>query len=95
MRGLESAIKIISDQKGWTTGNEKGASNFIENLQAKRNGNFIANWEAEILRQMFREIRNPVVHGEGTAAPLQLSPHQTNWVIESCMMWIKSLLRRA
>jgi hypothetical protein len=94
MRALESTLKIICDLKGWTTGNEKGASNFIDNLQSKRNGNFISNWEAEVLRQMFKEIRNPLVHGEGSSVPSQLTPQQTNWVIESCMSWIKSLARR-
>jgi hypothetical protein len=95
IRALESTIKIISGQKGWTTGNEKGASNFIDHLQAKKNGNFIDGWEADLLRQMFREIRNPIVHGEGSEPPLQLNGHQTNWVIESCMAWIKSLVLRA
>lgn len=56
MRALESTIKIISDLKGWTTGAEKGASNFLDNLQSKANGKFLSNWEAEMLRQMFREI---------------------------------------
>jgi len=38
MRALESALKIISDEKGWTTGREKGASNYIDNhaMQARR-----------------------------------------------------------
>jgi hypothetical protein len=94
MRALESTIKIISDLKRWTTGQEKGASNFIDNLQSKRNGNLISDWEAEILRRMFKEIRNPLVHGEGSATPLQLTPYQTNWVIDSCMSWIKSLVLR-
>jgi hypothetical protein len=94
MRALESSIKIISDLKGWTTGNEKGASNFIDNLQSKRGGNFIAGWEADILRQMFKEVRNPLAHGDGSAAPLYLTPQQTNWVIESCMSWIKNLVLR-
>ena len=94
MRALESTIKIISDLKGWTTGAEKGASNFLDNLQSKANGKFLSNWEAEMLRQMFREIRNPLVHGEGSGDPLQLTAHQTSWVIEACMSWIKSLVLR-
>ena len=36
MRALESTIKVISAQKGWTTGKEKGASNFIDNLQSAK-----------------------------------------------------------
>ena len=95
MRALESTLKIISDLKGWTTGNEKGASGFIDNLQSKRNGSFLSPWEADVLRKMFMEIRNPLVHGEGSAVPLHLTPQQTSWVIESCMSWIKSLVLRA
>jgi hypothetical protein len=94
MRALESTLRIISDLKGWTTGNERGASNFIDNLQSKRSENFLSNWEAQVLRQMFKEIRNPLAHGEGSSVPLNLTTQQTNWVIESCMSWIKSLARR-
>jgi hypothetical protein len=42
-RALESTIKIISDQKGWTHGGEKGAQNYIENLGSKKNGAFISD----------------------------------------------------
>lgn len=41
-RALESAIKIISDGKGWTHGGEKGAHSYIDNLAASKNGAFIA-----------------------------------------------------
>jgi hypothetical protein len=94
LRALESTVKVISAQKGWTTGKETGASSFIDHLQSDKNGNFIDGWEADALRQMFRHIRNPVVHGEGGAPPLQLNRHQTNLIIESCMSWIKSLALR-
>jgi hypothetical protein len=36
MRGLESVIKIISNDLNLTTGKEKGASNFIDNLSSKK-----------------------------------------------------------
>ena len=61
LRALESILKVISAQKGWTTGKETGASGFIDHLQSAKNGNFIDGWEADALRQMFRHIRNPVV----------------------------------
>lgn len=93
-RALESAIKIVSDQKGWTHGGEKGAHSYIDNLVSKKNGAFINNWEQEALKNFFTEIRNPFGHGPGSAEMPQLSPEQTNWAIETCMSWIKSLVQR-
>ena len=52
-KALESTIKIVSDTKGWTTNKEKGAHNYIDNLLSKKNGSFIKNWEAEILKTFF------------------------------------------
>ena len=63
---LESCIKIISEVKGWTTGNEGGASSFVDNLVSKANGRFIEVWEAEILKKMFAtfEILSRMVQGK-------------------------------
>jgi hypothetical protein len=93
-RALESTIKIISDRKDWTHGGEKGVSNFIDNLGSKKNGNFISDWEREALRAFFTDIRNPIGHGAGSAAMPKLTEQQTNWAIETCMSWIKSLIQR-
>lgn len=93
-RALESAIKIISDQKGWTHGGEKGAHNYIENLSSKSNGEFIKDWERDALKSFFTAIRNPFGHGPGSAEMPQLTLEQTNWAIETCMTWIKSLVQR-
>jgi hypothetical protein len=93
-KALESTLKIISDEKGWTTGKEKGASNYIDNLLSKANGSYIADWEADVLRLIFSRIRNPLGHGPGTAPPPVLSEKQTTWVIEACMGWIKSIATR-
>jgi hypothetical protein len=57
-RALESTIKIISDEKGWTHGREKGAHNYIDNLAARRNA-LISDWEATILKEFFSKVRNP------------------------------------
>ena len=54
-RALESTIKIISDQKGWTHGGEKGAHNYIDNLGSKKNGEFINDWESKALKPTFKE----------------------------------------
>lgn len=35
---LESVVKIVSGIKGWTTGEEKGASQFVNHLQSSKNG---------------------------------------------------------
>lgn len=93
-RALESTIKIISDEKGWTHGGEKGAHSFIDNLGSKKNGNFIDEWEKEALKSLFTSVRNPLGHGPGSKDMPQLSPQQTELAIEQCMSWIKSLINR-
>ena len=92
VHALESAIKIISDDNGWTHGKEKGAHNFIDNLTSN---SFIADWEASALKHVFTAVRNPLGHGPGTAVMPTLSKQQTDWTIEACLSWIKSLLRRS
>jgi hypothetical protein len=93
-KALESTIKIISDEKGWTTGREKGAAHFLDNLRAKKNGEFINGWEHESLTKFFSMVRNPFGHGAGSAQMPELSASQTDWAIEFCMSWIKNLIRR-
>jgi hypothetical protein len=92
-RALESTIKIISDSNGWTHGKEKGAHNFIDNLASHKAG-FITSWEGEIIKLFFSKVRNPMGHGPGSNEMIALTEHQTNWAIEFCMTWIKSLIRR-
>lgn len=92
-RALESAIKIISDQKGWTHGGEKGAHNYIDNLVSKKNG-FISSWESGSLKEFFTHVRNPIGHGAGSSQMPSLSRPQTEWAIEFAMSWIKNLIRR-
>lgn len=91
---LESCIKIISDIKGWTTGKEKGASNYIDNLVSKKNNRFIEPWEAEMLRAMFSDVRNPFAHGPGQAPMPKLTDEQTQWAIDTSMTWCRTLLSR-
>lgn len=93
-RALESTIKIISDQKGWTHAGEKGAHAYINNLSSQKNGRFISLWEAESLKGFFTHVRNPLGHGSGSAPMPALTPEQTNWAIEFCMIWIKNLILR-
>jgi hypothetical protein len=93
-KALESVIKIISTERGWTHGGEKGAHSFIDNLQASKNGNFIHSWEAEAMKLLFTKVRNPLGHGPGGEKMPELTPQQTNWAIEACMSWSKSLIER-
>lgn len=93
-RALESAIKIICNEKGWRRGDEKGAHGFIDNLASSKNGGFIEKWEQVALKAIFTEVRNELGHGPGPDPMKHLSPQQTNWVIEACMSWAKSLIVR-
>lgn len=93
-KALESTIKIISDTKGWTKGNERGAANFVDNLRTKANGEFINGWERESLVEFFSKVRNPLGHGAGSQPVPILSVSQTDWAIEFCMIWTKNLIRR-
>ncbi|WP_432472069.1 AbiJ-NTD4 domain-containing protein [Amphritea sp. HPY] len=93
-KALESTIKIISNEKGWTQGNERGASNFVDNLRSKKNGEFISGWECDDIKSFFRNVRNPFGHGAGDDNMPKLSLAQTDWAIEFCMIWIKNLIRR-
>lgn len=94
-KALESAIKIISDEKGWTTGKEKGAHNYIDNLVKERSGaRFIETFEMEILKLYFSSIRNPLGHGPGPQPMPKFTPEQTDWAIEFAMSWVRTLVRR-
>jgi AbiJ N-terminal domain 4 len=93
-RALESAIKIISDKSEWSHGGEKGAHSYVDNLSSQRAGHFIDCWEANALKDFFSHIRNPLGHGPGREKMPALSSEQTDWAIEFCMSWIKSLIRR-
>lgn len=93
-KALESAIKIVSTTKGWTRGNENGASNYIDNLVSKANGSFLEPWEGEMLRDYFRKVRNSLGHGPGSEPMPMLSIPQTDWAIETAMSWIRTLIRR-
>lgn len=92
-RALESSIKIISDQKGWTHGGEKGAHNYIDNLASKKNA-LITSWESASLKEFFTHVRNPFGHGAGSSQMPSLTRSQTEWAIEFSMSWIKNLIRR-
>ncbi len=93
-KALESTIKIISDEKGWTHGKEGGAANYIDNLRSKKKGEFINSWEQQSLNEFFSKVRNPFGHGAGSDEMPELSTFQTDWAIEFCMIWIKNLIKR-
>ncbi|KVE23115.1 hypothetical protein WI93_20400 [Burkholderia vietnamiensis] len=92
---LESTIKIVSDRKNWTTGKERGAHNYIENLVADRDGvRFIEIFEMEVLKSYFTNVRNLFGHGPGSKPMPNLTVEQNDWAIEFAMSWIRTLLRR-
>ncbi|CAN4277992.1 hypothetical protein LJR125_000853 [Pseudoxanthomonas sp. LjRoot125] len=93
-KSLESAIKVVSAERGWTTGRENGAASFIDNLVSQANGRFIEVWQADALKQIFREVRNPLGHGAGVATPSAPTGADTNWAISICMAWIRWLVQR-
>ncbi|MBD8907197.1 hypothetical protein [Methylorubrum zatmanii] len=93
-RALESAIKVISNLNSWSTGHEKGAASYIDNLVSQKNGRFVEVWEADALKHFFGKVRNPTAHGAGDAEQPRLGKHQATWAIEFCMIWIKSLVGR-
>lgn len=93
-KALESAIKIISDTKGWTRGTESGASQYVDNLVSKANGSFLSAWEGDMLRDYFRKVRNSLGHGPGSEPMPVLSMPQTDWAIETAMSWVRTLIRR-
>lgn len=93
-KALESTMKIISDEKGWSTGNEKGAGNYIDNMKSQKNGRFIEVWEGEMIQKFFSDVRNKLQHGTGSEPVIVLTKQQDDWAIETCMSWIKSLINR-
>jgi len=90
---LESVIKIIGSEKGFTTGKENGPHQVLDKLGSKENG-YIDPWERELLKEMFSNVRNPFAHGPGNGDMPFLSPQQTNWTIDTAMSWTKSLIQR-
>jgi streptomycin 6-kinase len=94
-KALESAIKITSDLKNWTTGNEKGAHNYIDNLVAERDGaRFIDKFEMEVLKSYFTHVRRQFGHGPGSDPMPNFTVAQTDWAIEFAMTWVRTLVRR-
>lgn len=92
-KALESAIKIVSDEKGWTRDTETGAAQYVDNLMSKANG-YLAVWEGEMLKDYFRKVRNSIGHGPGSEPMPELTLPQTDWAIEGAMSWVRTLVRR-
>ncbi len=94
LKALERVVKIISSEKGWNRGAERGTANYIGNLVSSSNGRFIEVWEAETLRALFRDLRYPHGHGPVAQSQPSLTIEQQTWIIETSMSWIKSLVLR-
>lgn len=93
-KALESTIKIICELKKWTTGNEKGVSDFLNHLESKMNGAFIEGWERQSMQRFYSDVRNDLGHGPGSKDMPSFTPQQIDQTIEFCMSWVKSLIKR-
>ena len=93
-KALESTIKIICDIKKWTTGNEKGVSDYLNHLESKANGALIEGWERQSMQRFYSDVRNDLGHGPGSKVMPNFSPQQIDQTIEFCMSWVKSLIGR-
>lgn len=93
-KALESTIKIICELKKWTTGNEKGVSDFLNHLESKVNGVFIESWERQSMQRFYSDVRNDLGHGPGSQDMPNFTPQQIDQTIEFCMSWVKSLIKR-
>ena len=93
-KALESTIKIICELKAWTTGNEKGVSDFLNHLESKVNGAFIEGWERQSMQRFYSDVRNDLGHGPGSKDMPNLTAQQIDQTIEFCMSWVKSLIKR-
>ena len=93
-KALESVIKIISDDKRWSSSTENGAANYIDNLVSQKNGRFIEVWESDFLKEYFKRVRNPMGHGAGSSEMPILTKQQCDWAIHTAMSWTLSLIDR-
>jgi hypothetical protein len=94
LKALESALKIVSDELGRTNGKERGAAAFIDNLTSKKPDSIITEWEADMLRLLFKHVRNRLGHGAGKSERLSLTVQQSSTIIELSMSLIKSMAWR-
>lgn len=94
-RALESTIKIISDQKGWTHGREKGIHDYIDNLGSATNGAFINESESGMFKYLFTEVQHLAGYGDGSLdTHLLRRPHIKKLAACSIIQWITSLIQR-
>jgi hypothetical protein len=93
-KALESTIKIICDLKAWTTGKEKGVSDFLNHLESKANGPFLESWERQSIQRFYSDVRNDLGHGPGSKDMPTFTAQQIDQTIEFCMSWVKSLINR-
>jgi hypothetical protein len=93
-KALESTIKVICELKKWSSGNEKGVSDFLNHLESKANGAFIESWERQSMQRFYSDVRNDLGHGPGPKDMPNLTSQQIDQTIEFCMSWVKSLIKR-
>lgn len=92
-KALESAIKVIGHERGWTTGKEKGGADHASNLWRAGGKRMLEEWQVVSLKYIFSRLRNPFGHGAGVDPPLALSPMEIDWAISMSMTWISLLVK--
>lgn len=92
-KALESAIKVINEERGWLTGKERGGADQASNLWSAAGGRMLEEWQVQSLKHIFSKLRNPFGHGAGTSPQPTLTAPQIEWAISMCMAWISLLVR--
>jgi len=89
---LESCMKIVFNRIVPDAPKTPYGHGLVDQLA--KDERFLAKWEADMLKSMFSDVRNPFAHGPGKGDMPEFSPEQTQWAIDTSMSWIKSLVRR-
>jgi hypothetical protein len=88
-KALESVLGRIVELKGIETKKNAGAAHLLDKIcQA----GLISDWERELFKAFFRDVRNPLSHGVPAGPIPNLTPAQTEWSIRFCMITIARLL---
>jgi hypothetical protein len=92
-KALESAIKVINEERGWLTGKERGGADHASNLWSAAGGRMLEEWQVQSIKHIFSKLRNPFGHGAGTSQPPSLTAAEVDWAISMCMAWISLMVR--
>lgn len=93
--GLESVVRILSDDLKRTKGGESGFASWISNLTREVNGaRYMDQWESDTLILLNKAARNLHAHGPGSQPHPNKTPAQIDACIWTAMAWAQSLVSR-